>query len=410
MNFASPRQLGSLDLAGHTARRVTILGSTGSIGLSTLDIVRHARAQFGPEAMPVEALTARDKVDVLAEQAREFRPRVAVIGNAQLLPQLRAALAGTGIETAGGDAAVVEAAAGPSDIVMVGIIGAAALAPTLAAVKRGATIALANKECVVAAGDIFRDALAKSRAVVIPVDSEHNAAFQVLDFAQSHAVDRVTLTASGGPFRQWSRERMEKATPEQAVAHPNWSMGAKISVDSATLMNKGLELIEAHFLFAMPADQLGVIVHPQSIIHCLVYYADGSTLAHLSAPDMRTPISYALSWPQRTQSPSKRLDLATIGQLTFEEPDIARFPCLGVAQDCLRTGGLTPTIMNAANEVAVEAFLGRQIGFLDIARVIEETLADRRAIATNAWDIDGVMAVDRLARDIAGETCRRMAA
>ncbi|HUO93675.1 MAG TPA: 1-deoxy-D-xylulose-5-phosphate reductoisomerase [Rhizomicrobium sp.] len=410
MNFASPRQLAALDLAGLTARRLTILGSTGSIGLSTLDVVRHARAEHGPDAMPIEALTARDKVDVLAEQAREFRPRLAVIGKNDLLPKLKEALAGTNVEVAAGDEAIVDAASRPSDVVMVGIIGAAALAPTLAAVRRGATIALANKECIVAAGDIFRDALSKSRAVVIPVDSEHNAAFQVLDFAQSHAVDRVTLTASGGPFRSWSRERMEKATPEQAVAHPNWSMGAKISVDSATLMNKGLELIEAHFLFAMPADQLGVIVHPQSIIHCLVYYADGSTLAHLSAPDMRTPISYALSWPQRTQSPSKRLDLATIGQLTFEEPDIRRFPCLGVAQDCLRAGGLAPTILNAANEVAVEAFLARRIGFLDIATVIAETLADRRAGSVNASDIDGILAVDRLARDIAGETCRRMAA
>jgi 1-deoxy-D-xylulose-5-phosphate reductoisomerase len=409
VNLASTRSLASLDLAGLISRRLTVLGSTGSIGVSTLDVVRHARKIHGPDATPVEALTARDNVDVLASQAREFRPRLAVIGNAALLPQLREALAGTGIETAAGVDAVTEAAARPSDIVMVGIMGAAALAPTLAAVKRGAIIALANKECIVAAGDIFREALSQSRAVVIPVDSEHNAAFQVLDFAQSHAIDRVTLTASGGPFRQWSRERMATATPEEAVAHPNWSMGAKISVDSATLMNKGLELIEAHFLFALPGEQLGVIVHPQSIIHCLVYYADGSTLAHLSAPDMRTPISYALSWPQRSESPSRRLDLAAIGQLTFEEPDIVRFPCLGVAQDCLRAGGLTPTIMNAANEVAVEAFLGRRIGFLDISRAIEETLADGRASASNAHDIEGILAVDRMARDITGEICRRMA-
>jgi 1-deoxy-D-xylulose-5-phosphate reductoisomerase len=349
-------------------------------------------------------------VDVLSAQALEFRPRIAVIGNPSLLPKLKEALAGTGVEVAAGTAAITQAAARPSDLVMVGIIGAAALAPTLAAVRRGATIALANKECIVAAGDIFREALAQSRAVVIPVDSEHNAAFQVLDFAQSHAVDRVTLTASGGPFRQWSREQMEIATPEQAVAHPNWSMGAKISVDSATLMNKGLELIEAHFLFALPAERLGVIVHPQSIVHCLVYYSDGSTLAHLSAPDMRTPISYALSWPHRGESVSKRLDLAAIKQLTFEEPDIARFPCLGVALDCLRAGGLAPTIMNAANEIAVEAFLRRQIGFLEIARVIESTLADGGAAVSNAADIEGILAVDRMARDIAGNICRRMAA
>ena len=410
MNFESSRQPAALNLAGLVSRRLTVLGSTGSIGANTLDIVRHVRAAHGPSAMPLEALTAHERVDVLAAQALEFRPRMAVIGNAHLLPQLRDALEGTDIETAAGDVALVDAASRPSDIVMVGIIGAAALAPTLAAVKRGAIIALANKECVVAAGDVFRDALSRSRAVVIPVDSEHNAAFQVLDFAQSHAVDRVTLTASGGPFRQWPLERMARATPEEAVAHPNWSMGAKISVDSATLMNKGLELIEAHFLFALPPERLGVIVHPQSIVHCLVYYADGSTLAHLSAPDMRTPISYALSWPQRTQSPSKRLDLAAVGQLTFEEPDIVRFPCLGVAQACLRAGGVAPTILNAANEVAVEAFLGRQIGFLDIARVIEETLSDGRSSASNAWDIDGVLAVDGNARDIAAKACRRLAA
>ena len=409
MNFATPAAP-ALDLAGVLSRRLTILGSTGSIGLSTLDVVRHARETHGPHALPIEALTARDKVDELAKQALEFQPRIAVIGKEALLPKLKDALAGTGIETAAGTDAIVEAAERHSDIVMVGIIGAAALAPTLAAVRRGATIALANKECVVAAGDVFREALARSRAVVIPVDSEHNAAFQVLDFAQTHALERVTLTASGGPFREWSRERMERATPEQAVAHPNWSMGAKISVDSATLMNKGLELIEAHFLFALPAERLGVIVHPQSIIHCLVYYSDGSTLAHLSAPDMRTPISYALSWPQRTASPSKRLDLAKIGHLTFEDPDIERFPCLGVALDCLRMGGLAPTIMNAANEVAVAAFLDRRIGFLDIARVIEATLADRRSSRSNAWDIDGVLAVDGMARDIAGEICRSMAA
>ncbi len=409
MNFATSAAP-ILDLAGVLSRRLTILGSTGSIGLSTLDVVRHARETHGPHALPIEALTARDKVDELAKQALEFQPRLAVIGKEELLPKLRDALAGTGIETAAGTDAIVEAAERHSDLVMVGIIGAAALAPTLAAVRRGATIALANKECVVAAGDVFRDALARSRAVVIPVDSEHNAAFQVLDFAQTHALDRVTLTASGGPFREWSRERMEKALPEQAVAHPNWSMGAKISVDSATLMNKGLELIEAHFLFALPAERLGVIVHPQSIIHCLVYYSDGSTLAHLSAPDMRTPISYALSWPQRTASPSKRLDLAAIGRLTFEDPDIERFPCLGVALDCLRAGGLAPTIMNAANEVAVAAFLDRQIGFLDIARVIEATLADRRSGRSNASDIEGVLAVDGMARDIAGEICRSMAA
>jgi 1-deoxy-D-xylulose-5-phosphate reductoisomerase len=310
-----------------------------------------------------------------------------------------------------GQNAVRDAASATSDVVMVAIVGAAALVPALAAVSRGATIALANKECVVAAGDVFRAALATSRATVIPVDSEHNAAFQLLDFAQSHAVDRVTLTASGGPFRQWTRERMEVATPEQAVAHPNWSMGAKISVDSATLMNKGLEVIEAHYLFALPPEKLGVIVHPQSIVHCLVSYADGSTLAHLSSPDMRTPIAYALAWPRRIASPSKRLDLALVKQLSFEEPDPVRFPCLALAETCLRIGGAAPTILNAANEVAVRAFLDRRIGFLDIARVIEQTLAvNHNAGLEHASDLDEVLAIDTGARETAGAFCQRMAA
>lgn len=391
------------------SRRITVLGSTGSIGLSTLDVVAYARAQHGEEAMPLEALTAQSNVAKLAEQAKRFQPRIAVIGDERRYVELKEALSGTGIESAAGTTTVRDAAAMPSDVVMVAIVGAAALEPALAAVHRGATIALANKECVVAAGDVFRAALASSRATVIPVDSEHNAAFQVLDFAQSHAVDRLTLTASGGPFRQWSRDRMEIATPEQAVAHPNWSMGAKISVDSATLMNKGLEVIEAHYLFALPQEKLGVIVHPQSIVHCLVSYADGSTLAHLSAPDMRTPIAYALAWPRRMGSPSNRLDLARIGQLSFEEPDTVRFPCLALAETCLRIGGTAPTILNAANEIAVQAFLDRRIGFLDIARVIEETLAaHHNAGRERAGNLEEVLAIDAGARATAGALCERM--
>jgi 1-deoxy-D-xylulose-5-phosphate reductoisomerase len=393
------------------SRSVTILGSTGSIGLSTLDVIAHTRSVHGDDALPLEVLTAQTNVAALAEQARLFRPRMAVIGEESLFGALKDALSGTDIEVAAGKTAVREAASMPSDVVMVAIVGAAALEPALAAVRRGATIALANKECVVAAGDVFRAALATSRATVIPVDSEHNAAFQVLDFAQSHAVDRVTLTASGGPFRQWTRERMEVATPEQAVAHPNWSMGAKISVDSATLMNKGLEVIEAHYLFALPPEKLGVIVHPQSIVHCLVSYADGSTLAHLSSPDMRTPIAYALAWPRRIASPSNRLDLALVKQLSFEEPDPVRFPCLALAETCLRIGGTAPTILNAANEVAVRAFLNRQIGFLDIARVIEQTLAaNHNAGHEHASDLDEVLAIDAGARETAGAFCQRMAA
>jgi 1-deoxy-D-xylulose-5-phosphate reductoisomerase len=393
------------------ARRVTVLGSTGSIGVSTLDVIAHARATYGADAFPIEALTAQSNVDLLAEQARRFKPKLAVIGDAARAGRLEELLSGTGIEVASGHDAVIEAAARSSDVVMVAIVGAASLAPALAAVRRGATIALANKECIVAAGDIFRRAVAESGATLIPVDSEHNAAFQLLNFDEAHAIERVTLTASGGPFREWPSERMKAATPEQAVAHPNWSMGAKISVDSATLMNKGLELIEAHFLFSLEPEKLAVVVHPQSIVHCLVSYADGSTLAHLSAPDMRTPIAHALAWPRRMSSPSRRLDLALLNKLTFEAPDPLRFPCLGLAQDCLRTGGLAPTILNAANEVAVQAFLGRRIGFLDIARVVEDTLSVRspnNAVAPS--DVEGVLDADRQARDLADTICRRMAA
>ena len=398
------------DLSQTLSRRLTVLGSTGSIGVSTLSVVAHARATYGADAMPLEALTAQSNVEVLAAQAREYRPRRAVIGRPELLDQLKDLLDGTGIEVTAGKDAVTEAAEMPAEVVMVAIVGAAALPPALAAVRRGATLALANKECVVAAGELFRRTLDGSRATVIPVDSEHNAAFQVLDFAQGHAIEKVTLTASGGPFREWTRERMESVTPEQAVAHPNWSMGAKISVDSATLMNKGLELIEAHFLFALPAEKLDVIVHPQSAVHCLVSYADGSVLAHLSAPDMRTPIAHALAWPRRITSPSQRLDLAALGRLTFENPDRTRFPCLALAEACLRSGGLAPTILNAANEVAVEAFLNRRIAFYDIPRVVEATLAADGSNRAEAEDLEAVLAVDRRARDAADALCRKLAA
>jgi len=392
-------------------RRLTVLGSTGSIGLSTLDVVAHARAHYGGDAFPIEALTAQSNVEALAEQARRFRPRLAVVGDKRRYADLKHALSGQDIEVTAGRDSVTEAAGRDSDAVMVAIVGAAALEPALAAAHRGTIIALANKECVVAAGDLFRTALAASHSTVIPVDSEHNAAFQLLDFAQAHAIERVTLTASGGPFREWPRERMAGATPEQAVAHPNWSMGAKISVDSATLMNKGLEVIEAHVLFALEPARLEVIVHPQSVVHCLVSYSDGSTLAHLSAPDMRTPIAHALAWPSRISSPSLRLDLARTGQLTFEPPDLERFPCLALARHCLHVGGSAPTILNAANEIAVAAFLGGKIGFLDIAAVIEDTLASGYDGArTGLADLAGVRALDAQARDIAGQFCRRRAA
>ena len=396
------------DLKSVLARRVTVLGSTGSIGVSTLDVIDHARQHYGADALPVEALTAQSNVGALAAQARKVQPKIAVIGDEKLYLQLKDALSGTGIEVAAGRGAVIAAAARPSEVVMVAIMGAAALEPALAAVARGATVALANKECVVAAGTVFHRAVVKSNAAVIPVDSEHNAIFQVFRAADVDEVERVTLTASGGPFRDWTRERMRLATPEQAVAHPNWSMGAKISVDSATLMNKGLELIEAHFLFALPPEKLAVVVHPQSIVHCLVSYADGSTLAHLSAPDMRTPIAHALAWPRRISSPSRRLDLPAAAQLTFQEPDHRRFRCLGLALDCLNRGGLAPTILNAANEIAVAAFLNRQIGFLDIPRVVETALDESAGANVEAESLDGVLAADARARELAGNVCRRM--
>jgi 1-deoxy-D-xylulose-5-phosphate reductoisomerase len=390
------------------ARSVTVLGSTGSIGVSTLDVIAHARSVYGAHAMPIEALTAQSNVDVLAKQAREIRPKLAVIGDAKLYGALKNALSGSGIEVAAGRSAIIEASARPSDTVMVAIMGAAALEPALAAVARSANVALANKECIVAAGSVFHRALANSNASVIPVDSEHNAVFQVLNGEGAQEVEKVTLTASGGPFRDWTIEQMAVCTVEQAVAHPNWSMGAKISVDSATLMNKGLELIEAHFLFALPVEKLDVLVHPQSIVHCLVSYADGSTLAHLSSPDMRTPIAHALAWPRRMASPSRRLDLAQVSQLTFRAPDRERFRCLGLALDAMRLGGMAPTILNAANEVAVGAFLNRRIGFLDIPRVVESTLNESPNANASVDTLDGVLAIDARARELADGICRRV--
>jgi 1-deoxy-D-xylulose-5-phosphate reductoisomerase len=398
------------DLKPVLSRRVTVLGSTGSIGVSTLSVIAHARQVYGQDALPIEALTAQANVAGLAEQARAMRPKSAIIGDAALLPQLRAALAGTGIETAGGRDAIIAAGARPAEFVMVAIVGAAAIEPALAAIRRGATLALANKECVVAAGAVFRDALETSGATVIPVDSEHNAIFQVLNGGDASQVEQVTLTASGGPFREWSLEEMRDVTPEQAVAHPNWSMGKKNSLDSASLMNKGLELIEAHYLFALPEEKLNVVVHPQSLVHCMVTYGDGTTLAHLSAPDMRTPIAHAIGYPARIASPSRKLDLASMGPLSFHAPDPERFPCLNLAMASLRAGGLAPTILNAANEIAVEAFLDRRIGFLDIPRVVETALETGETRLSNGApkDLDTVLSADGEARRWAGDACRVM--
>jgi 1-deoxy-D-xylulose-5-phosphate reductoisomerase len=389
---------------------VTVLGSTGSIGVNTLDVVAHARKVYGGEAFPLAALTAQGNVKLLIEQSRALKPSRAVIGDSALYGELKAGLAGTGVEAAAGREAVIAAAGLESDFVMVAIMGAAAIEPALAAIARGVIVALANKECVVAAGAVFRDALERAGASVIPVDSEHNAIFQVLGSGDAGDVEKVTITASGGPFREWPLEKMRAATVEEAVAHPNWAMGRKISLDSATLMNKGLELIEAHFLFALPPEKLDVLVHPQSIVHCLVGYDDGTTMAHLSAPDMRTPIAHALAWPRRIASPSRRLDLARLGQLVFQAPAHDRFPALNLAIESMRSGGLAPTVLNAANEIAVQAFLDRRIGFLDISKVVGETLNADAIQGSNgqAGDLGTVLGTDARARALAEEICQRV--
>ena len=350
-------------------RRMTILGSTGSVGVNTVDLVeRH------PHDFIVEALTANRNVAALAEQSRRLRPKVAVVADPDCYGDLKDALEGTGVEASAGPEAVVEAAMRPADWVMAAIVGAAGLEPTLAAVRRGVIVALANKECLVTAGHIMMNEVDRNGATLLPVDSEHSAIFQVFEFDSADKVVRIILTASGGPFREKALDHMARVTPEQAVAHPNWDMGAKISVDSATMMNKGLELIEASHLFPVAVENIDILVHPQSIVHSLVEYVDGSVLAQLGTPDMRTPIAYALAWPRRMAAPSPRLALEEIGTLTFEAPDEDRFPAIRLARLALQTGGGGPTILNAANEVAVQGFLDRRIGFLDIARVVEQTL------------------------------------
>lgn len=350
-------------------RSVTILGSTGSVGTQTVDLVSR-----NPERFPVEALTANRNVALLARQARQLKARMAVVADPTAYAELKELLSGTGIEVAAGSEAVAAAAERPADWVMAAIVGAAGLEPTLAAVRRGAIVAFANKEVLVCAGALMMEEVKAHGATLLPVDSEHSAIYQVFDFERTDSVARLILTASGGPFRTRDRAFMAAATREQAVAHPTWDMGAKISVDSATMMNKGLELIEAHFLFGIPEERIDVLVHPQSVIHSLVEYVDGSVLAQLGTPDMRTPIAYALGWPARIATPTERLDLVKAATLTFEEPDPVRFPALRLARAALQSGGGAPTILSAANEVAVQAFLDRRIGFLDIERIVEETL------------------------------------
>lgn len=377
-------------------RSVTILGATGSIGTSTLDLVERQ-----PDRFRVVALTANCDVERLAAAARRTRAALAVVADADCLPELEAALAGTGTRVAGGAAAVCEAARAGSDWTMSAIVGCAGLAPTLAAIEGGGTVVIANKEPLVSAGELILAAAAASGATLLPADSEHNAIFQCLAGDRTAGVRRLILTASGGPFRTWPRERMLGVTPEQAVAHPNWSMGAKISVDSATMMNKGLELIEAARLFPVPPSAIEVVVHPQSVVHSLVEYVDGSMLAQLGPSDMRVPIAHTLAWPDRMATPLAPLDLIALGRLEFEAPDETRFPALRLARAALNAGGAKPAILNAANEVAVAAFLARRCAFLEIAAIVEDTLSiyDPPVPA----DVEGVLAVDGEARRVAAE-------
>ncbi len=377
-------------------RRVTILGSTGSVGRNTIDIIARQ-----PEAYAVEALTAHGNAALLIEQARQLKPRFVAIGNETHYAAVKDALAGTGIEVAAGRDAVIAAAARPSDWVMSAIVGAAGLEPTLAAVKRGALIGLANKETLVCAGALVMREVTRHKAVMLPVDSEHSAIFQVFERDHVDAIEKIILTASGGPFRQRSVAEMAEMTPEQAVAHPNWSMGAKISVDSATMMNKGLELIEAYHLFGLPESQIEILVHPQSVIHSMVAYKDGSVLAQLGSPDMRTPIAYALGWPKRIEAPADRLDFSKIKQLTFEAPDAVRFPALRIAREALKAGGGAPAVLNAANEIAVAAFLDRQIRFTDVAAVSEQVLGELPGGEIDR--LEQILALDTEARRRAAE-------
>ena len=387
-------QVRGVSAAAAEPRRLTILGATGSIGRSTLDLIARQ-----PDGFAVEALTAHRNVELLIRQARETGARMAAIGDPALYGALKDGLAGTGTEAAAGPEAVAEAAGRPADWVMAGIVGAAGLEPTLCAVRQGTVVALANKESLVCAGDFVQAEVQRCGATLLPVDSEHNAIFQVFDFGQPERVARIVLTASGGPFLKWSRERMAAATPAEAVAHPNWDMGAKISVDSATLMNKGLEVIEAWHLFPVEKDRIAVVVHPESVVHSMVDYVDGSTLAQMGTPDMRTPIAYTLAWPKRMVAPSARLDLPAAGTLTFEAPDPERFPALRLASAALEAGGAAPAVLNAANEIAVAAFLDGKIPFLEIAAIVEETLL--RGPQQPIGAIEDVLAVDRTARRIA---------
>ena len=385
-------------MTGTVTRTVSILGSTGSVGANTVELVESHNAQAAG-TYRVVALSANERVDLLAAQAYRLRPEFVAIANPSRYGELKQALSGSGIEIASGPQAVIEAARRDADWLMASIMGTAGLEPTLAAVERGKTVALANKECLVSAGKLFMSKVRQHATTLLPVDSEHNAVFQVFDAAQTNAIERITLTASGGPFRTWTSIQMKGVTPAQACRHPNYAMGAKISVDSATLMNKGLELIEAHHIFAVPPDRLDVVVHPQQAVHCLVTYIDGSILAQLASPDMRTPIAYALGYPRRITAPTRRLNLAELGQMTFEPPDLVRFPCLRLAQEAMTAGNGATTVLNAANEVAVAAFLAGNLAFETIPYLVETTMAACASQPGEPLSLAAVLALDSQARE-----------
>ena len=377
-------------------RSISILGATGSVGASTLDLIRRERDQWR-----VVALTANCSAVELAKLALEFNAETAIVGDDACLGNLREALSGTTIEAAGGAQALCDAAARPVDMMVAAIVGCAGLAPVMAAIEQGGTIALANKEALVSAGDVMTAAVAKHGATLLPVDSEHNAIFQCLQGNDIAEVRWITLTASGGPFREWTQAQLDAATPKQAVAHPNWDMGAKISVDSATMMNKGLEFIEAHHLFPVGLDRLRIVVHPQSVIHSMVEYRDGSTLAQLGPSDMKVPIASCLAWPKRMETGCEPLDLPAIGNLSFFAPDEERFPSTKLARDAVHAGGAAPATLNAANEVAVAAFLAGQIGFTQIAAIVAQTLEG--GIGPAPASLEEVLGVDAAARQHAHE-------
>ncbi len=393
--------------ANRSPRRLTILGATGSIGSSTIDLVRRSR-----DAFEIEALSANTNAVELAALARELGARMAVVADPAAYPALKDALAGSGIEPAAGPEGLIEAAERPADWVMAAITGASGLAPTLAAIAQGRTVAVANKECLVCAGTLFMRHAAEAGATILPADSEHNAVFQALTAGNRPDVRRIMITASGGPFRTWTAEAIKAVTPEQALKHPNWVMGAKVTIDSATMMNKGLEVIEAHHLFGIPSADLDVLVHPQSLVHGLVEFCDGSMIAALGAPDMRIPIAHCLAWPERLNGPVPRLDLAQAGTLTFEAPDLERFPALGLARAALEAGRGSPTVLNAANEIAVAEFLGRRIRFMGIPALVEEVLevAERRGFLHEPATVDDALELDRTGRALARECLPEIAA